>query len=76
MDCAEVVFSGHAVQRMFARGLNEADILQIIQHGEVIESYPRDTPFPSSLVLGVSRNTVIHAVVARRDDGRCIVVTT
>lgn len=76
MDCAEVVFSGHAVQRMFARGLSEADILQVVRHGEVIESYPHDTPFPSSLVLGVSRNTVIHAVVAQRDDGRCIVVTT
>lgn len=75
MDCAEVVFSGHAVQRMFARGLNEADILQVIRQGEVIESYPQDTPYPSNLLLGMSRGVFIHAVVARRDDGRCFVVT-
>jgi ribosomal protein S26 len=75
MNCAEVVFSGHAVQRMFARGLNEADILQVIRQGEIIESYPHDTPYPSKLLLGVSRGVIIHAVVARRDDRRCIVVT-
>lgn len=75
MDCAEVVFSGHAVQRMFARSLNEMDILQVIRQGEVIESYPQDTPYPSDLLLGVSRGVFIHAVVARRGDGRCIVVT-
>ena len=76
MDCNTVVFSGHAVQRMFERGLTEADILQVIRQGEVIESYPTDTPYPSYLLLGASSGHVIHAVVARRDDiGRCYVVT-
>lgn len=76
MDCNEVVFSGHAVQRMFARGLTEADILQVIRQGAIIESYPNDTPYPSSLVLGFVGGVPVHTVVARRaDTGRCIVVT-
>lgn len=76
MDCSEVVFSGHAVRRMFERSLTEADILQVIRQGEIIESYPDDTPHPSNLLLGFSGAVPIHAVVARQvDTGRCIVVT-
>lgn len=59
-----------------SRGLTEADILQVIRQGEIIESYPNDTPYPSSLMLGFSGGVPIHVVVARREDiGRCIVVT-
>ncbi|WIG58690.1 MAG: hypothetical protein OJF49_001436 [Ktedonobacterales bacterium] len=76
MDCSAVIFSGHATQRMFERGLSTADILSVIQQGEVIEDYPNDTPHPSCLLLGFVGATPIHTVIAKHAaTGRCIVVT-
>lgn len=39
-----VLFSGHAVRRMFARSLNKDDVLGIVWGGEVIVDYPDDEP--------------------------------
>ena len=71
-----VIFRIHAVKRMFQRGLTEGDILQAINHGEVIEVYPNDEPYPSSLLLGKVGSGPIHVVVAEnRGDDEVIVVT-
>lgn len=47
MDCAEVVFSGHAIRRMFERTLGRDAILDVVWGGEVIAEYPDDRPYPS-----------------------------
>jgi hypothetical protein len=47
-----LIFRVHALQRMFQRRITEADVREILQVGEVIESYPDDTPYPSRLILG------------------------
>jgi hypothetical protein len=44
MECKEVVFSSHAVKRMFERGINPTDVRAIINSGEVIAEYPDETP--------------------------------
>lgn len=76
MDCAEVVFSGHAIRRMFERGLGRDAILDVVRGGEVIAEYPDDSPYPSSLVLGFVAGEPVHAVVARDPQtGACFVVT-
>ena len=76
MNCSEIVFSGHAVQRMYERSLTEADVVHVIGQGVIIEAYPHDTPYPSNLLLAFVRTIPVHAVVARVDTtGRCIVVT-
>jgi len=76
MECSSIVFSGHAVRRMFERSLAEPDILQVIAQGEVIEEYPSDTPYPSALLLGFIGTTPVHVVVAREVvTGDCVVVT-
>jgi hypothetical protein len=76
MECREVVFSSHAVKRMFERGINPIDVRAIINSGEVIAEYPDDTPYPSCIVLGVINDRAIHAVVAIKPDGqKCHVVT-
>ena len=49
MDCAKVVFTGHAIRRMFERGLGPDAILDVVRGGEVIAEYPDDSPYPSSL---------------------------
>lgn len=33
--------------------------------GDVIEAYPGDAPYPSSLILGFAETRPVHAVVAR-----------
>ncbi len=47
----DLVFTEHAVDRMAEEGLVVADVIATVEHGEVIETYPQDTPFPSQLSL-------------------------
>jgi hypothetical protein len=76
MDCAEVVFSGHAIRRMFERALGRDAILDVVRGGEVIAEYPDDSPYPSSLVLGFVAGEPVHVVVARDPQTRtCFVLT-
>jgi hypothetical protein len=62
--CKENIFSGHAVQRMFDRGLKVSEVQFIIKSGEIIASYPDDRPLPSFLFLGWVRERPLHVVVA------------
>lgn len=76
MDCADVVFSGHAIRRMFERALDQGAILDVVRYGEVIAEYPDDSPYPSYLVLGFVAGDPMHVVVARDPQTRaCFVVT-
>lgn len=54
----------HVLERMAERRILRADVLAVLQGGEVIEEYPDDTPFPSALVLGVASGGPLHVVVA------------
>lgn len=77
MNCSHLLFSGHAVRRMFQRGIKRQEITEIVAIGEIIASYPDDQPHPSFLVLGFSGETPVHVVVAQsQQDHDCVVVTT
>lgn len=65
MKYKELVFSGHAIQRMFARSIYPEDVRQVIEKGEVIADYPDDLPFPSCLMLDWIRGRPLHVVIAR-----------
>jgi hypothetical protein len=76
MNCEEIIFSAHAVQRMFARGIQVSHIKAIIEFGEIVADYPDDLPYPSYLILGWVGNQPMHVVVAiDRKVKRCYVVT-
>ena len=76
MDNQKIVFSGHAIRRMFERKLTRNEVSQAIVSGKIIEEYPDDTPYPSRLVLGWTSGKPIHAVVAENiEKHECIVVT-
>ena len=51
MECKRFIFSGHAVRRMFGRAISKDDALEAVKSGEIIATYPKDTPFPSYLML-------------------------
>ena len=76
MQYDRIVFSGHAIQRMFDRGIRARDVEGVISSGEIIASYPEDTPFPSCLILGFVQAQPVHVVAAAdRSSGTCYVVT-
>jgi hypothetical protein len=76
MNCQQIIFSQHAVQRMFERGIQTNAIRAIIESGEVIGDYPDDQPFPSYLVLGYVEGRAIHVVIAiDAISRRCYIIT-
>jgi hypothetical protein len=61
---------------MFERGISEEAVRATLKGGEIIESYPDDTPYPSRLVLGWPMGRPLHVVAAdNRQQGEIIVIT-
>jgi len=76
MDCSHVLYSRHAIERMFQRAIPPEEVVAVLQAGEIIASYPEDTPYPSLLLLGTAQDHPVHIVAARDPaTGRCYVVT-
>ncbi|MBU1404638.1 MAG: DUF4258 domain-containing protein [Proteobacteria bacterium] len=76
MECSELIFTGHAIQRIFERRISVADVKTVIETGQIIDTYPDDRPHPSFLLLGFRKNTPIHVVVAKdQSDGKCFIIT-
>ena len=76
MNCNSVIYSRHAIERMFQRAIAPEEVVAVLQSGETIASYPEDTPYPSLLLLGQAQNQPVHIIVARDPTtDRCYVVT-
>jgi len=56
-------FSGHAMERLFLRGIRPEDVRAVVEQGERIAEYPDDRPFPSHLILGFVDGRAIHVVL-------------
>ncbi len=70
------MYSRHAVQRMFSRGIGATEVEEALRKGECIEAYPTDQPYPSYLYLAWSAGEPLHVVVALLEsERRCIIVT-
>lgn len=63
--CNEIRISGHALQRMFERGIIPAHVMDALSAGEVIKEYEDDKPYPSYLILNFIQGKPIHAVVSK-----------
>jgi len=76
LECKRVIFSVHANQHMFQRGIGRDAVLAVIVNGETIADYPDDERYPSRLLLGFDQGRPVHVVVAwDAETGTCIVVT-
>jgi hypothetical protein len=54
----------HATRRMFERNIDENEILEALEFGDVIEDYKDDFPFPTVLVnRSQDRRRPLHVVV-------------
>lgn len=63
MNCKTVIFTGHAMRRMFERDISPDQVEQVIADGETIASYPDDRPYPSHLILGFVGGLPLHVVL-------------
>ena len=76
MECRRILFSRHAIERMFQRSVPPAVVRRIIDEDDRIADYPQDKPYPSTLLLGLEKGRPVHVLVAREgQSGDCVVVT-
>ncbi len=67
--------SSHANLQCIERIIDSLDILEVLQHGEIIEDYPNDYPFPSCLMLGfINPNKPMH-VCCGIGEGKIYIIT-
>ena len=71
----EYIYRLHAIERMFQRDISEKHVEEVIENGEIIESYVDDTPYPSFLTLGCVDGITLHVVYAKDEEGNVIVIT-
>ena len=77
MECKEIIFSGHAIQRMFERGITTHDVRNTIESGEIIAEYPQDQPYPTFLMLGTEAKNPVHVVLAvDKKTQKCYVIAS
>lgn len=79
-DSDKVLYSGHArseMRRDAFGSIADQEAYESICNGEIIKSYPDDTPYPSVLIFGATANNrPLHTVCAyNRADDQVIVVT-
>lgn len=48
---ANIIWRKHTLEKMMARGISRAEVLEVLEKGEVIQRYDYDRPFPSALLL-------------------------
>ncbi len=54
----------HLFERLRSRNIKYMDVKKCIMHGEIIEYYPNDYPYPSCLILGyLEDGDPLHVVV-------------
>ena len=64
-----IIISLHGQLRLNERNITVDDVMNAIDNGEIIEQYPKDFPFPSCLILGLSlQDAYLHIVVSLNDD--------
>lgn len=66
----------HALQQISMRNISREDILDILFSGEVIESYPDDSPYPSFLLFGFVNFRPLHVVIAHAVSLKIIYIVT
>jgi len=71
-----IIFSQHALSRMFEREISPELVKKAIFNGSIITEYPDDTPYPSRLILFRDEERVIHIVIGHDKDNDKIFVIT
>ena len=77
VDNHRIRISDHADEEREQDRLDLDEIYHTLKHGEIIEDYPEDKPFPSCLVYGdTATGDAVHSVWAYNMDNRWTVLVT
>lgn len=60
---------------MFERQVMPDHVTEAVNNGAIIASYPDDTPYPSSLILGYANQQPLHVVLAKDSSDTCQIIT-
>lgn len=71
-----ILMTQHVYSRCRERGIHYTDIKNAIIHGEIIEQYPDDYPYPSCLTLGACVNGRYIHVVCGVGEGKLWIITS
>lgn len=66
----------HALQQISIRNISRKDILEKVFFGEVIESYPDDSPYPSFFLYGFVNSRPLHVVIAHAVKSNVVCIVT
>ena len=73
----QIRITDHADEEAYLDGLDFDQIFYSVFHGEIIENYPDDKPYPSCLIFGEAfRGEPIHSVWAYNPGNRWAVLIT
>lgn len=76
INCSGFQYSTHAVKRMLEKDISTFEVEQTVMHGEIIQYYTDDKPYPSKLLFKFVSERPIHVVAAQNTDTKeCIVIT-
>ena len=72
----KIRWTTHGLERMQEKDISRREVFDCIFHGEVIEDYPDDYPFPSCLIFYmVNKDKPIHCVIGC-DGEKVYIITT
>ena len=71
----ELVFSAHALKRMFQRGISVQAVRAVLDNPQLVADYADDKPYPSQLVFAMVDQQALHVLVATADTGVKVIVT-
>lgn len=57
-----LLFVHHAIQQMILRDISEVEVREVVEHGEVIDEYSAEQPFPARLLFGRPGGRALHVV--------------
>lgn len=77
IEAQRIRITDHADEEAAADSLTYAEVLYSAIHGEIIEDYPSDKPYPSCLIFGTNaEEEPIHSVWAYNEQNRWAVLIT
>jgi hypothetical protein len=76
LNSRPIIFRIHAIQRMFERRISVGNVRQVLESGEMIESYSEEMPTPGGLISAKSGQRPMHVVMVDNSEQDELVVIT
>lgn len=80
--CRKAILEGnyewrkHTIQRMAERGVLQAEVIEVVLQGDLINTYDNDKPHPSALFFRMVNQRPLHVVVAiNKDESLASIIT-